>query len=1191
MPDKFNMSDVMISYSRKDKSFVQQLERAIAKTGRETWVDWDDIPPTADWWAEIRAGIEAAHTFIFIISPNSVNSEICYQEIEHAVLHNKRIIPVLYQEVEAEADQAKMHPALSSHNWIMFRTEDDSRLAFHTLIRALETDLAHTRQHTRLLVLASEWDERNRPKSLLLRGEDLREAENWLSESAGKKPEPTELQRDYINASHKAAANLLRFIAGIATFVIIALLGITIFAVFQAIEAGIQADTAATNEAIAQDNARLAEENAATALFVIGNLATADAAGTKAGNAQATSIQAQQAAETAAALADENLAVSNEELTQAAYAQGTAESAGATAQSAQETAMAGQATANAAGTQVAYDAATSQAEADAQATAAAEQKGNAENAQTEAAIALEDADAQATEAAIQKANAAQAQDDAAAAQEAANQAQQNAANANATADAAGIEAQQEQQNAANAQASADAASTNAAVKETEAANAQASADAANATAVAVQATADSVQATASAVNATSTSDSRTATKAAETAIAANMTATAVAMRSNSLSLIQEAQIALQNGDRPLALHLALLAVQREGLNNVGGTPIADEGVLDGLRFIASSTGLRQSIETAGGFSSTSINTVWSVAFSGNEQQFVIGVGCRYDADSICIGTNVAGYIEIFNVSDGAKTKQIEPPGSPGRFLGVDWSANNTYIVGNSDEHNGSLTGDRRVYLYNSSGTFLHFYELDGETAGGSGHHLGHHVQFRPNFSSNNPYLIANSDQSMYMFKVISNSLSLVNKINDGAWGTLGIAYSPSGNQAAAASADNSGAADNSSGGPNIEALFFYSINSTPTISKLPEVVVDDGGYCGSNPQDVIYTGGGTYTLFGGGKECFSMRLYDSNGNLVREWLQAGDIDVLATTCANKSSSNCNNEIVATGGSGGVIRIWNFDGDPAGYYVTDEFNIMEILYSGQPAASLTAIDITEDGSLLLAGSKYGVSLWDLKNEFNWDSMDVTNIVNTMCSEFYIRELDAAELSYYSQYGVESNHVCADSEVYVGPRGGGGLASLAGQSAAIAPTPTPTPLPAPYILFESLTGNWQLLPDTYGFSVVGSNSILHTPYAIDLSQYSQPALKFTSIRSEKQGLGVIQVSTNDLDWEALAIVEDGEIDIDLSPYIGQSIQLEFVWYSADGLAETWQIEGVRIEDVPMVIVPSPTPQMTLTPSLTPTANPTP
>ena len=70
----FSLSDVFISYSRKDKDFVQRLHDRLKALEQQVWVDWEDIPPTADWWSEIRAGIDGANTFIFVISPDSVTS-------------------------------------------------------------------------------------------------------------------------------------------------------------------------------------------------------------------------------------------------------------------------------------------------------------------------------------------------------------------------------------------------------------------------------------------------------------------------------------------------------------------------------------------------------------------------------------------------------------------------------------------------------------------------------------------------------------------------------------------------------------------------------------------------------------------------------------------------------------------------------------------------------------------------------------------------------------------------------------------------------------------------------------------------------------------------------------------------------------------------------------------------------------
>src|ERR1041384_6402822 len=144
MAQAYNISDVMISYSRRDKEFAQRLEASLREGGREIWVDWEDIAPTVDWWAEIKAGIEAAHTFIFVISPDSVRSKVCSQEIDHAVQHNKRLIPIMYREVTDPIDMERMHPALNQHNWIYFRSQDDFKDSFRTLVKAIETDLPHT---------------------------------------------------------------------------------------------------------------------------------------------------------------------------------------------------------------------------------------------------------------------------------------------------------------------------------------------------------------------------------------------------------------------------------------------------------------------------------------------------------------------------------------------------------------------------------------------------------------------------------------------------------------------------------------------------------------------------------------------------------------------------------------------------------------------------------------------------------------------------------------------------------------------------------------------------------------------------------------------------------------------------------------------------------------------------------------
>jgi len=271
------MSDVFISYSRKDKEFVHQLNDALAAQQRNTWVDWEDIPATADWWKEIASGIEQADAFVFVISPDSVRSPVCRNEIDHAIANNKRFIPLLRREITDAADQAAMPSAVSSHNWIYFRETDNFDNAFSSLINALDTDLGNVRTHTRLLVRAKEWETGNHDASLLLQGDDLRKAELWLAQAVAKKPAPTPLHAQYIAASRQAATNRQRrLLAGVSVALVVSI-ALAILSLLLFGEANTQrgiADSKAATATFAQGQALLeadrANNNAATATIAQG---------------------------------------------------------------------------------------------------------------------------------------------------------------------------------------------------------------------------------------------------------------------------------------------------------------------------------------------------------------------------------------------------------------------------------------------------------------------------------------------------------------------------------------------------------------------------------------------------------------------------------------------------------------------------------------------------------------------------------------------------------------------------------------------------------------------------------------------------------------------------------------------------------------------------------------------------------
>jgi len=146
------VADVFVSYAREDGEFVRWLSQSLTEQGREVWVDLEDIPPSADWLEEIRRGIEGSGAVVFVVSPDSLASQVCVREMERADELNKRIVPVVCR----EPGEVPAPELIASRNWIFCRAEEEREPALEKLTTALDTDLEWTRVHTRLLVRSIE---------------------------------------------------------------------------------------------------------------------------------------------------------------------------------------------------------------------------------------------------------------------------------------------------------------------------------------------------------------------------------------------------------------------------------------------------------------------------------------------------------------------------------------------------------------------------------------------------------------------------------------------------------------------------------------------------------------------------------------------------------------------------------------------------------------------------------------------------------------------------------------------------------------------------------------------------------------------------------------------------------------------------------------------------------------------------
>jgi WD40 repeat protein len=221
------MADVFVSYSRRDSEFVGRLAEGMSGQGKDVWLDTEGIADGEVFPDAIKRAIEQSDAFVFVITPESVHSTYCENEVNYASDLAKRIVPVLRQAVP----DSELPAEIRDRNWIPFADEAEFNASLERLRGALDRDLEAAKAHTRWLVKALEWDTEGRDNSFLLRGLELKAAEAWLaSVPDDADPAPTPTQREYLLASREAAARRQRLLVGASLGVAVVAIGLLIFA-------------------------------------------------------------------------------------------------------------------------------------------------------------------------------------------------------------------------------------------------------------------------------------------------------------------------------------------------------------------------------------------------------------------------------------------------------------------------------------------------------------------------------------------------------------------------------------------------------------------------------------------------------------------------------------------------------------------------------------------------------------------------------------------------------------------------------------------------------------------------------------------------------------------------------------------------------------------------------------------------
>lgn len=130
-----NNYDVFISYSHKDRVFVQKLATALSKHGLKSFIDEQDIEWGSSLVESLTNAIQEARFVLVIMSPNYFSSQWANKELDMALSREFeegeiKVIPILYKDCE-------IPPLLQSKLYADFRAEDGFRNSLPSLISVL----------------------------------------------------------------------------------------------------------------------------------------------------------------------------------------------------------------------------------------------------------------------------------------------------------------------------------------------------------------------------------------------------------------------------------------------------------------------------------------------------------------------------------------------------------------------------------------------------------------------------------------------------------------------------------------------------------------------------------------------------------------------------------------------------------------------------------------------------------------------------------------------------------------------------------------------------------------------------------------------------------------------------------------------------------------------------------------------
>jgi len=192
-------TDIFISYENQNIDFAKKIHTDLIKNTYTTWFEETDLVAGENYESQIFTGIEKASYFMYLISANSIENTNCINQLNHALKHNKPIIPVKIENIDSNLlpEQIKKLFLISIH-----KSEAEYVLEFPKVLFVVNKNYPEITLHKQILVKALEWEKNKYELKYLLRGFELELATEWLNNTNLRKEySPTSLQQKYITQS------------------------------------------------------------------------------------------------------------------------------------------------------------------------------------------------------------------------------------------------------------------------------------------------------------------------------------------------------------------------------------------------------------------------------------------------------------------------------------------------------------------------------------------------------------------------------------------------------------------------------------------------------------------------------------------------------------------------------------------------------------------------------------------------------------------------------------------------------------------------------------------------------------------------------------------------------------------------------------------------------------------------------